>query len=408
MKNKIVSILLSLAIAIGLWVYVITVVDPEYTRTYKVPVDPAQFQYYSVLEERNLQVMECDEYVTLRLKGNRSTLAAIRAEDLTIQASLANVNKAGEYYLDYTVNIPGAVLVEDPQPEKIFLRVDDEITRELPIKADIVGELPANFAADTTDIFPDDDNDTITVVGPHSVMKNIAFAKLDGTIDLTGKEEDVIGEYELVLCDIHGNPVDAEGVTIIGSKKVAVRIRIEMYKDIKLTFDITEGGGLTKEDVTWDHNTIRISGPKTAIEALGDTLVLGELDLASLDMTVPMAPFVIDLKDDRLVNRSGVTEVTVTVDFGDMRQKIIEIPTFQVLKPTDLDVEVDAKVLKVILRGSAEDLEKITASDLSAVVDYREAAAGTGIVVKPEITVTNSKFGDVYVVSVGDVTATVK
>ncbi len=408
MKNKIVSILLSVAIAVGLWIYVITVVDPEYSRTYKVPVDPAQFQYYSVLEDRNLQVMECDEYVSVRLKGNRSTLAAIRAEDLTVQASLANVTKAGEYRLEYTVNVPGAVLVEDPQPDRISLRVDDEITKELEIKADIVGELPTNFAADTTNIFPDENGGTITVVGPSSVMKNIAYAKLDGTIDLTGKEEDVIGEYELVLCNSAGKPVDAEGVTIIGSKKVAVRVRIEMFKDIKLSFTITEGGGLTKENVTWDHSTIRVSGPKAAVEALGDTLILGELNLATMDMSEPLEPFPITFKDDRLVNRSGVTEVTVTVDFGDMRQKIIELPRFDVIAPSDLKVEVDARVIKVVIRGSAEMLEQITADDLSATVNYREADVGTGVVGVPEITVTNPKFSDVYVVSAGEVTATVK
>jgi hypothetical protein len=95
----------------------------------------------------------------------------------------------------------------------------------------------------------------------------------------------VIGSYELVLCNEKGNPVDASRVKIQGSKKVSVRVRIEMFKDIKLGLDVIEGGGLTKENVTIEPGTIRVSGPKAAVVALGDTLILGQLDLSTLDMS---------------------------------------------------------------------------------------------------------------------------
>ena len=323
MKKKILSILLSVVLAIGLWVYVITVVDPEYTQTYKVRVDPSDFQYYSIMEERNLLIMDCDEYVTVTLKGNRSTLVNIRSEDLIIQASLANVTKPGEYHLDYTVTAPGAVLVESQKPDKITLHVDDEVTKPLEIKVEdsIIGEVPQNFSADISDIFPDMETNTISIQGPNSVVKNVDHARLDGTIDLNGKTEDVIGEYELVLCDKDGNPVDAEGITVLGDKKVAVRVRIEMYKDLKLVINIKEGGGLTKENVTMTHDTIRVSGPKAAVEALGDTLVIGELDLSTIRVGQEIQPFPVVLNNDSLINRSGIEEITVKVDVGEMTEK---------------------------------------------------------------------------------------
>lgn len=408
MKNKILSILLSVAIAIGLWVYVITVVDPEYSRTYRVPVDPSQFQYSSVLEERNLQIMHCDSYVTVRLKGNRSTLASIRGEDLTVQSSLANVTRAGEYQLEYTVSVPADILVEELTPERIFLRVDNEVTKQLVIKADFEGEVPENFSADTTDIFADEQSSTVTVTGPSSVLKNISFAKLDGIIDLTGKQEDVIGEYELVLCDSVGDPVDAAGVTIQGSKKVAVRVRIEMFKDLKLDFDIKEGGGLTREDVTLEHTTIRVSGPKEAVEALGDTLILGQIDLSTLDMEQPLGPFPIVLNDDRLVNRSGIEETAVTVDFGDLAQKAVTFYKFDILEPANLKVEVDAQLVKVVIRGPKNLLDTITTDDMVAELDYRKAAAGTGVIRKPRIRLTSPEYQGVVMVSAEEVTATVK
>ncbi len=409
MKNKILSILLSVVLAVGLWAYVITVVDPEYTRTYKVKVDPAQFQYYSVMEERNLLIKERDEYVTVKLKGNRSVLVDISGEDLTLQASLANVTKPGEYHLEYTVNVPGAILVEEQNPATIYIRVEDEITKDLEIKTseNIVGEVPQGFAADKDNIFPDMEDNTITIVGPSSVVNKIDHARLDGVIDLTEKTEDIIGEYELVLCGSDGKPADAEGITIQGSKKVSVRIRIEMYKDIRLEVTIKEGGGLTKEDVTLEHETIRVSGPKALIEELGDTLVLGELDLTTLQVNQEIEPFKIDLKDDRLVNRSGIETVAVTVDFGDLQQKTMFIRKFDIKHPGDMTATVDAVVLKITVRGTAAQMAAITEADLTVVLDYSTAEAGTGVLRKPQMTVNSSAFRDVVMVAADEVSATV-
>ena len=408
MKSKILSLLISVLVAVGLWVYVITVVDPEYARTYKVPVNPSEFQYSSVLDDRKLMIMECEEYVTVTLKGNRSTLAALRAEDLKVQASVANVTEAKAYSLEYTVSVPGALMVETQKPDTIRLVVDKEESKPLEIRTDIVGETPQNFVPDTEDIFPDIEDGKITISGPSSVLKKIAYAKLDGTIDLSGKEEDVIGSYELVLCNEKGNPVDASRVKIQGSKKVSVRVRIEMFKDIKLGLDVIEGGGLTKENVTIEPGTIRVSGPKAAVVALGDTLILGQLDLSTLDMSQPLEHFAIDLKDDRLVNRTGIEEAAVTVDFGSLAQRSINVSRFNTVAPKGMSVILDRKVLSVVFRGPQELLDAVTEEDITVDVDYSDVTGGTAVRVA-KIRIKNPKFRDV--VAVGDsyeVSATIK
>lgn len=409
MKSKVLSILLSVAIALGLWVYVITVVDPEYSRTYKVPVNTAEFQYSSVLNDRKLTIMECDEYVTVELKGNRSTLAALRSEDLKVQASVANVTQAGEYRLEYTVSLPGAMLVDKQTPETIYLRVDSVTTKELEIRTNILGEVPDGFAADTEDIFEGNEEGKITISGPNSVLKKIAYAKLDGTIDLSGKEEDVIGTYELVLYNENGKPVDASRVTILGSKKVSVRIRVEMFKDIKLGLKITEGGGLTKADVKIEPETIRISGPKAAIEALGDTLVIGELDLSTLDMNQKLEPFSITLADDRIVNRTGIEEATVTVDFGELTQKTMAVSRFNTVASKGLTAIPDRKVLNVVFRGTRAQLDAITEADVTVDVDYSGVTAGSTAVRAARIRIHNPQFRNVVAVGEGyEVSATIK
>ena len=393
MKNKILSILLATGIALALWMYVITVVNPEYTKTYKLKVNPDEFQYSSVLADRKLMITECDEYVTVKLKGNRSTLVTIRESDLKVETSVASVNSAGTYQLDYSVSVPGAILVEEQKPAQITIKVDNKVTTQLDIKADIKGEVPDGFVADTDDIFEGNEDGKVTIAGPGAVVKNIAYAKLDDTIDLTGKQEDIIGDYELVLCDKNGKPVDAAGVSILGSKKVSVRIRIEMFKDIKLGLNITEGGGLTKEQVKIEPQTIRISGPKAAVEALGDTLILGELDLSRLDMDQKLEPFPIDLKDDRIKNRSGIEEAVVTVDFGKLIQKDLMVRNVKIIAPEGMAVTLDRNNVPVTVRGFANQLDQLTEADISVTVDFSKVTGNTALK-EVEITI-DPRFRDV-------------
>ena len=84
-KNKIVSMLLSLAIAMGLWLYVITTVSPGWEETiYDIPV---VFEGETVLNnERNLMITS-DRTVTVNLKvsGNRSDLVKLNKSNITIK-----------------------------------------------------------------------------------------------------------------------------------------------------------------------------------------------------------------------------------------------------------------------------------------------------------------------------------
>ena len=70
MKRKVLYILLSAAIAFGLWLYVITTVSPEWEEVYEdIPVILSN---ETALHDRGLMLdQERAPTVTLRLKGNR-------------------------------------------------------------------------------------------------------------------------------------------------------------------------------------------------------------------------------------------------------------------------------------------------------------------------------------------------
>lgn len=393
MKSKLISILLSLAIALGLWVYVITVVDPEYERTTNDVKVVLQNQV--MLEDRNLMILEQTESVSLRLKGNRTTLVSVVSDDLSVQANVANITEPGEYKLPYKVSLPdsvpsGAVTVQKQDPDMVVIKVETKMTAEIPFKADTTGTVPEGFEPEDAVFEPE----MLQITGPESVVSQIKYAKLDEPINIAGRTDSVAGEYTYTLCDKDGNPVDVEHITT-NVQQVTARVRIRQVKDLKLTLKITPGGGLTEKDVTIEPGTIRICGNKTVLEELGDSFQIGELDLSALDSMTQPEPFPVVLPEG-VENRSGVEEAKVTIDFGDLTHKTLTVNKFNVVPPEATSAVLDTYELRITLRGPKDLMENITEKDLTVTVDYSDLQ--TGSVTRKAIISVSSEFQGVEAV----------
>ena len=94
MKRKIGSVLLSLACAFGLWLYVITTVSPGSTDTYyNIPI---VWEGESVLNENGLMVTAVSSNtVNLRLSGNRSDLIKLNSSNIVLTADLSGIYEPG-------------------------------------------------------------------------------------------------------------------------------------------------------------------------------------------------------------------------------------------------------------------------------------------------------------------------
>lgn len=109
MKNRLGSILLSIVIAFGLWLYVITYVSPNSEETYyNIPV---VLEGESVLNERGLMCTSTSSStVSLQLAGARSDLIKVNQNNITVKANLSAITEPGQKInLRYTISYPGNV-----------------------------------------------------------------------------------------------------------------------------------------------------------------------------------------------------------------------------------------------------------------------------------------------------------
>ncbi len=378
MKNKIISFLISLVIAFGLWLYVITYVSPGSEETYyDIPV---VFDGETLLNERGLMVTDISsQSVNVTLSGNRSDLAKVNRSNITVKASLSSIYEPGNrLQLNYTVSWPGdlannAFVTQSKNPANIYVTVERRVTKEVPVEILWIGSAPEGYISDKES--SEMDYTSVNVTGPESVINQIEKAAV--SVDLTEQKESISQSFLYTLCDGENEPVDAELVTT-NVEEVHLDVRIQKVKDVTLVYDIVDGGGATRQNVTvtLSTDTIRVSGSEAAIDALGDKITVGTIDLAAVPQSTKLI-FPITLPEG-ITNRTGTTEVEADVQFKGLMTRDFVVETIQGINiPEGMAVEFITEKLTVTVRGSTDLVNQLTSESIFATVDFSGAEAGT-------------------------------
>lgn len=378
MKSKLTSILLSLVIAFGLWLYVVTNVSQEADYTiYNVPV---VMEGEALLNERNLMItaVSADD-VDLTLSGNRSDLAKVNNGNIVLKVNLTEINEPTEKKaLLYTPVYPSDVAsntlkIESGHPSNIYVTVEARRNKEVPVEVVWIGSTPDGFMSDR-------ENKTldyafVNVVGPASVADQIQKAVIE--VDLGEQRESISQDYRYTLCDGEGNPVDAELITT-NVESIHLDVKIHQVKEVKLVADVVYGGGATQKNTTVsiEPEVIRVAGGGAVLEELGGQINLGKIDLSTIEKSQELTiPFSLP---EGITNLSNITEAKVDVRFTGLLVKEFEVENIEAVNvPEGLEADIMEKKLTVVLRGPAADLMKITGEDITVRADFANAVAGT-------------------------------
>lgn len=378
MKSKFTSIILSVVIAFGLWLYVVTNVSQEAEYTiYNIPL---VMEGETLLNEKNLMITNISaDDVDLTLSGSRSDLAKVNNSNMILKANLGDISepqekKALSYVPVYPSNVPSnALTIENRSPAYIFVTVEARRNKEVPVEIQWEGSTPEGYMSDRENRMLD--YDSVTVVGPASVADLIEKAVI--TVDLSEQKESISQDYRYTLCDAEGNPVDAELITT-NVEMVHLDVKIQQVKEVKLAVDVIYGGGANENNttVTITPETIRVSGGEAVLAELGDSITLGKIDLGSIEksqtVTLPVT------LPEGITNLSNITEAQVDIKFTGLITKEFTISNIEAQNiPEGLEADIMEEKLTVIVRGPTVDVMKLTEDDIIVRADFTNAVEGT-------------------------------
>lgn len=376
MKNKFITILLSIVIAFGMWLYVVTVVDPESEASYyDVPV---AFSGVTQLADRNLMITSgTNVTVDLQLSGNRTDLNKLDKTNITILADLSHIREAGEHKVKCEVSLPGSagfIEVLNKDPEYITIYVSERVNKDVPVRLFTQGAVAEGFIADKENAVLS--HNTVTVSGPKEIIEQIDFAAV--YVDIEGQEDTIVDTNRHTLCGKDGEPIEDVSAVTVNVSDIQVTVRIYQIKEIPIKIDVKAGGGLMPEDVkvTPSSSMIVVSGPKSALKDLHEIEYL--VDLGQLKESQVLT-FAIALPAG-VENVSGITEIHVDVKVPEIKIKIIEVDAslFQLLNvPEDVAVAIRNEQLQIKVRGRENKLEEIKPEDIVVTIDLSNAVPGS-------------------------------
>jgi YbbR domain-containing protein len=391
MKNKLLSLILSLVIAFGLWGYVITVDNPEFEKVYyNIPV---YFQNEAALTSRGLMITsDSAPKITLRLKGNRSDLNNLNESNINIIADLSRIYDTGTLSLGYSISYPGnvpesAITVMDKSMEYISLTVERRVEKQVEVVPIYEGTVPEGYLSDKANAVLD--YETITVAGPASILNQIDHAQIYVNID--GRTSTLDDVFAYTLCDRGGKAVQVNNVELVTAQpgEVNLMLPIQQVKEVQLALNIIYGGGVTAENsqILIDPATILVSGSEESLADLGDTVIIGEVDLSKLNIEMNQT-FDIVLPAG-VTNRTMVGlehKANVTISFPDLKTATYTVTNIVPANvPAGCKFELVTKQFSITLRGPKALIDALDATQIVATVDASEAQIGEMHSVKPVV-----------------------
>ena len=372
--------ILSVLLAFVLWFYVGQEANPEVTNT--LGHVQVTFTGLDKLEERGLMISQgAEQTVSLRIRATREVWNRLNQGDTTVSIDVSGITEPGEQSVSVTtrvINFPrsitgmDAIDVQYTSPGTVEFTVSRWASKEVPVQGAFSGSVAEGYQREDFQFTPE----TVTVSGQEELVEQVDHALVtvsQDDMDATYNEDCA---YTLVGAD--GEPVaDAELLTADPATVLTV-LPVVQLKEVELTVDIIPGGGATEDDVTVDiePGTITVSGEAADLAEL-DSVSLGEIDLSQVFGTLTQK-MSINL-DSSLTNVSGPTEATVTVTVEGLYTRTLEVDNIDIInEPDGYQADPVTQSLTVLIRGSQEALESVTASQIRVVADLSDLDLSTG------------------------------
>ena len=402
-RSKVVRIVISILVAIAMWLYVDLERAPERTMTIRdIPVEFSGEN--TTLADKNLMLLSgYDTTIDLKIRGPKRELVKMNRDNVRVIASTSSIDSVGVHQLDWTVSFPDGVVrtnvsVEKASLSQITVTVGELYTKEVPVECQVVGEVAEGYF--TGDVVLDPE--VLTLRAQRDDLLNVSCARL--TVDISGATRSVVQTVDVQLYDYDGNPVENSNIRT-NTSLIQAKVPVLTTREVELAVEFSGVPGAAMNSIKCDitPKTVRLNGEADVLDSI-DKLVLATLHVDDLELHQQNSYVVTPPDGTWLVNGNEVATADITLE--GIEEKSLTATSIEFDKlPSGLYAIAPDGGLTVRLWGLSEEIEAVTAENLRVIADM-SAVTGQGTVTVP-VTVTISGFNDVTVRGTYELTVTV-
>ncbi|VYU17701.1 hypothetical protein [Clostridium tertium] len=365
-KNKLIVPIICLLLSIGLWVYVTNVENK--IRTTEISKIPVELVNLDALTSSKLALSPNQEfYVTLKVEGNTNDINKIKKSDFKLQVDLSEyawkkgTNKVPVSIVDYPISIS----IRNTNTLTIQVNIEDMVEKNLPVTSNIKVKTKQGYFASEPTISPEE----IKISGPESSVNSVSKLIINDSKEEVS--EDIIGNYEIIPVDEHGDEV--EGITLSqGTAKV--EIKVSKGKSVKINISTvgTLPSGVKLKSLESSRKTVEILGPKEILDTINEVTTT-PIDLSSITNSQDVN-LSINIPEGVKVAQ-GEEQLSVRVNLVGIISKDFSIKYSLSGANQGLKITPSKDVIKVTIKGFEDEISSVSADKIKASIDlssYKE------------------------------------
>lgn len=399
LRKPLVLKIISILIAVIIWVYVINKNNPEIdeeVRSVIVTINTADSTPY----RNGLAITEgLSQTIDVKIRGRHNAIAAYDKSQISATVDINSITEEGTYSLPVTVYVPGDnVWLVNHTPTRLTYTFSKITTQTIPVEVNVTGTKDPSYDISMSDVSPQ----TVTVKGPSNEINYISHALL--TIDLTGVRSDCSLTDSIILVDRDGKSVSSKNVSC-DKNQASVEISAKRIKEVELVFT-SEG---EDESLLYEvrPKSVKVTGDESTLKAL-TKINLGTIDLSqlrsgeSMEVTIPVPEGTTLLSGQKAV----ITAMKDTEETSYIKNVSIDTSQMPSFENENLSIELSEDKITVELEGDSDVLKAITAENITVTPDFSHINDKIGTYYVP-LTVTINR-DDVRIIGSYTITAEVK
>ena len=379
--------ILSVAIAILIWLLVVNADNPIGTKSFVI--GDVQLLTEAYLDADGKMCMQDDKQESIRvtIKANRKTLDRITASDIKAVADLQQAVSLNTDPVMVPITVSCDKVLPDNievTPKNLSIHIEDKDTQEFVVNVTTNNTKPdKGYEVGTLTSNPE----KLKITGPTSLINKID--KVNASVDVDGASEDVTEETDVKIIDKNGEEFTDTDMAYLNISKVSVTARLWKVRPevrIKAEYEGTPADGYEVESISTTPNVISVAGSDEALSALEEqnntiTIPSSATDVSGKDSDYEVKINISDYLSQGLKLTSDSSEdVFVRVNILPQGSSVCEVPTKNIKvenAPESMQVAFDTAKIEIRIKKTEEDLSDLKESDIKASIDLKDKTEGS-------------------------------
>lgn len=355
--------LISVVIAILLWLTIVYTYDPAKSADFNIPVTVVNGE--SIEKLGKVYEVEQGSNVTIRVKGKTSIINSLRSSDFKATADISKLSPTYNANIDVVCTKTNNVEISFPGSVKMLqVKLEDLVTKQFPVVVKQDGTPSEGYYVGESKTRPN----LITVSGGESVIDRVNSVYVN--VDVHGADKTFFSEAEPHAVDSDGDEIVADSISF-SSDPVSVTTKVYGTKEVGVFIE-TKGEpykGYTLGDTDYEPKTVMIAGSDSDLETVSSLTVTVDVTdrITDIEETIPLEDVLPD--NVYLTDPDASVSVKCGVSRLDTREVAISAKDVKIVNTSDqFEYNVEGSAT-VTLKGLKKNISSVTVSQLSPEVD---------------------------------------